>query len=157
MDSRRRSAAPVSHQMRPFCQLRPASCRVRDGEPADLRQAVRGLAQGCLQQAHRPGDRVILLSLGRARPLGQNGLLLRSSKADPRRAGMMRVHGGQPFPVEAADPGRDHLCVAASDQTDGGSLSSPLAIAAGRGHGRARWREHCASGSNARVLCAPPE
>ena len=45
-DLRRRSAASVSHQVRP---LLPAQARLvqgtRDGEPADPRQAVRGLAQ----------------------------------------------------------------------------------------------------------------
>jgi hypothetical protein len=122
--------------VRPFCQLRPAFVQgARDSELADLRLAVRGLAQGCVQQAQQPSDRTILLPLGRARILGQNALLLLGCKADPRRAGMMRVHGGQPLPVEAADPGRDCLGVAASDQTDG---SGPSGFIGNRSRAQAR-------------------
>ena len=39
---------------------------------------------------------------------------------------MVRAHGRQPFPVEAADPGRDGLIVAASDQTRGGGVAGAL-------------------------------
>jgi hypothetical protein len=98
----------------------------RDGEPADPWQAVRGLAQSLLQQAQRPRGSAILLPLGRSRPLGQNALLLLNPVADPRPAAMVRVHGGKPFPVEAADPGRDRLVVAASDQLGGSGVTGPI-------------------------------
>ncbi len=98
----------------------------RDGEPADPGQAVRGPAQGLLQQAQRPGRGAILLALRRSRPLGQDALLLPDAIADPRSAAMVRAHGGKPFPVEAADPGRDRLVVAASDPMGGGGVAGSI-------------------------------
>jgi hypothetical protein len=98
----------------------------RDGEPAHPGQAVRGLAQGLLQQAQRPGGAAILFPLRRSGPLGQDALLLVSPVADPRPAAMMRAHGGQSLPVEAADPGRDGLVVAAPDQVSGGGVAGAV-------------------------------
>jgi hypothetical protein len=85
------------------------------------------VAQGLLQQAQRPGGAAILLTLGRSRPLGQNALLRLSPVADPRPAAMVRMHGGQALAVEAADPGRDGLVVAAPDEMGGGGVAGALA------------------------------
>src|SRR3712207_165608 len=98
----------------------------RAGEPADPGQAVRGPAQRLLQQAQRPGGSAILLALRRSCPLGQNALLLPDAIADPRSAAMVRAHGGQPFAVEAADPGRERLVVAASDPMGGGGVAGSI-------------------------------
>src|SRR5215213_3153870 len=104
---RRRIATPVSHQVRLFCQLRPLACRAArmqrapDRERADLRQPIRSVAQGSLQQAHGPGGRAVLLALGRAGPFGQDALLRLSAIADPWSAPMA------PWPGRtAASPSR---------------------------------------------------
>ena len=59
IDLRRRSAAPVSHQVRPFCQLRPASCRVRamvnrltHGRPSGAWRRLQALAAVVLCRGH---------------------------------------------------------------------------------------------------------
>src|SRR4051795_2074253 len=93
--------------------------RAPDRERADLRQPIRSVAQGFLQQAQRPGGRAVLLALGRAGPFGQDALLRLSAIADPWSAPMARPHGGEPVAVEAADPGGDGLIVPSSDLVGG--------------------------------------
>jgi hypothetical protein len=97
-----------------------------DGEPTDPRQAIRRPAQRLLQQAQRPGGAAVLLPLRRSRPLGQDALLLLSPVADARPAAMMRAHSSQSLTVEAADPGRDRLVVAAPDEMGGGGVAGPI-------------------------------
>src|SRR5215216_7947401 len=93
--------------------------RAPDRERADLGQSIRSLAQGSLQQAQGPRRRAVLVALGHACPFGQNALLLVSPIADPWSAPMARPHGGEPVPVEAADPGGDGLVVPSSDLVGG--------------------------------------
>src|SRR4051795_1076110 len=57
--------------------------RAPDRERADLRQPIRSVAQGFLQQAQGPGGRAVLIALGRAGPFGQDALLRISAIADP--------------------------------------------------------------------------
>src|SRR3982751_5608814 len=67
--------------------------RAPDRERADLRQPIRSVAQGFLQQAQGPGGRAVLIALGRAGPFGQDALLRISAIADPWSAPMARPHG----------------------------------------------------------------
>src|SRR3954469_1776574 len=89
--------------------------RAPDRERADLRQPIRSVAQGSLQQAQRPRRRAVLFALWGSRPFGQNALLRISPIAGPRSAPMPRPHSGEPLAVEAADPGGDGLIVPSSD------------------------------------------
>src|SRR5918998_209432 len=109
-DLRRRSAAPVPHQVRLFCQLRPASCRVR----AMVNRLTRGRPSGAWRSAFcsRLSDQV--------------ALLLMSPIADAWPAAMMRAHGSQPFAVEAADPSGDGLIVVAPDPMGSSGVAGAL-------------------------------
>src|SRR3954451_17657927 len=70
---RLRIATPVSHQVRLFCQLRPASCSVRQiVKVLTLGKPVWSLAQGSLQQAQGPGGRAVRLALWGACPFGSD-------------------------------------------------------------------------------------
>src|SRR5215217_5228663 len=117
--------APARHHpgLAPRAALLPAQAGLVQGAPdrerADLRQSIRSLAQGFLQQAQRPRRRAVLVALGHAGPFGQNALLLVSPIADPWSTPMARPHGGEPVPVEAADPGGDGLVVPSSDLVGG--------------------------------------
>src|SRR3954447_21799626 len=72
----------------PGAALLPAQAARMQGAPdrerADLRQPIRSVAQGFLQQAQGPGGRAVLIALGRAGPFGQDALLRISAIADPR-------------------------------------------------------------------------
>src|SRR5215207_4679470 len=120
-----RLTTPVSHQVRLFCQPSLVQ-RAPDRERADLRQSVRSFAQGFLQQAQRPRRRAVLFALGHAGPFGPNALLLVSPIADPWSTPMARPHGGEPVPVEAADPGGDGLGVPSSDLVGGSRVTGPI-------------------------------
>src|SRR3954467_8330314 len=100
--------------------------RAPDRERADLRQPIRSVAQGFLQQAQGPGGRAVLLALGRAGPFGQDALLRLSAIADPWSAPMARPHGGEPVAVEAAHPGGDGLIVPSSDLVGGRRIARAI-------------------------------
>src|SRR5215207_4056684 len=126
IDEADRAMLAVAHPhpgLAPGAALLPAQAgRVQgapDRERADLGQSIRSLAQGSLQQAQGPRRRAVLVALGHACPFGQNALLLVSPIADPWSAPMARPHGGEPVPVEAADPGGDGLVVPSSDLVGG--------------------------------------
>src|SRR3954471_17731222 len=114
----------------PGAALLPAQAARMQGAPdrerADPGQSVRSLAQGFLQQAQRPRRRAVLLALGRAGPFGQNALLRVSPIADPRTTSVAGPHRGEPFAVEAADPGRDGLGVPSSDLVSGGRVARAI-------------------------------
>src|SRR3954452_14894138 len=97
-----------------------------DRERADLRQPIRSVAQGFLQQAQGPGGRAVLIALGRAGPFGQDALLRSSPIADPWSAPMAGPHGGEPVAVEAAHPGGDHLIVPSSDLVGGRRIACAI-------------------------------
>src|SRR3954465_8728128 len=97
-----------------------------DRERADLRQPIRSVAQGFLQQAQGPRRRAVLLALGRAGPFGQDALLRVSPIADPWSAPRGGPHGREPVAVEAADPGRDGLGVPSSDLVSGGRVTGAI-------------------------------
>src|ERR671911_1487499 len=61
---RLRSATPVSHQVRLFCQLKPASCRVRQ----IVNVLTRGSPSGAWRRAFcsRPNDQVAVPSASRS-------------------------------------------------------------------------------------------
>src|SRR5215207_8045878 len=100
--------------------------RAPDRERADLGQSIRSLAQGSLQQAQGPRRRAVLVALGHACPFGQNALLLVSPIADLWSTPMARPHGGEPVPVEAADPGGDGLVVPSSDLVGGSRVTGAI-------------------------------
>src|SRR4051794_22971280 len=100
--------------------------RAPDRIGADLRQPIRSVAQGSLQQAQGPGGRAVRLALGRSCPFRQNALLRVSAIADPRSAPVARSHGSQPVAVEAADPGGNGLGVPSSDLGGRRREASPI-------------------------------
>src|SRR4051794_38357260 len=114
----------------PGAALLPAQTGRVQGAPdrkrADLRQPIRSVAQGSLQQAQRPRRRAVLLALRGSRPFGQDALLRVSPIAGPWSAPMARPHGGEPLAVEAADPGGDGLIVPSSDLVSGCRVAGPL-------------------------------
>src|SRR4029453_5392197 len=117
--------APAHHPagFAPGAALLPAQTGLVQGAPdrigADLRQPIRRLAQGFLQQAQGPRRRAVLFALRGSRPFRQDALLRVSPIADPWSAPMARPHGGEPLAVEAADPGGDGLVVPSSDLVGG--------------------------------------
>src|SRR4051794_31043999 len=123
--------------------------RAPDRERADLRQPIRSVAQGFLQQAQRPGGRAVLLALGRAGPFGQDALLRLSAIADPWSAPMARPHGGEPVAVEAAHPDGDGLIVPSSDLVGGRRIACAISNGQERSGalGSARARSTCAAGA----------
>jgi hypothetical protein len=114
----------------PGAAFLPAQPRLVQSAPdrigTDLRQPIRSLAQGSLQQAQGPSGRAVLFALRGSRPFRQNALLRVRAIADPRSAPMPRPHSGEPVPVEAADPGGDGLVVPSSDLVGGRRVGCAL-------------------------------
>src|SRR4029453_4284180 len=100
--------------------------RAPDRKGADLRQPIRSVAQGFLQQAQRPRRRAVLFALRGSRPFRQDALLRVSPIAGPWSAPMARPHSGEPVAVEAADPGGDGLIVPSSDLVGGSRVAGYL-------------------------------
>jgi hypothetical protein len=97
-----------------------------DRKGADPGQSIVRLPQGFLQQAQGPGGCAVLLALGRSCPLRQNALLFIRPIAEARPAAGVRPHGGQPFTIEATDPGGDGLGVPSSDLVRRGRVARAI-------------------------------
>src|SRR4029450_12420048 len=114
----------------PGAALLPAQAGLVQGAPdrigADLRQPIRRVAQGFLQQAQGPRRRAVLFALRGSRPFRQDALLRVSPIADPWSAPMARPAGGESLVVEAADPGGDGLVVPSSDPVGCGRVARSI-------------------------------
>src|SRR3954452_511266 len=121
------AAAPDHAGVAPRAGLLPAQPggteRAPDRVGADGRQTIPGPAQGGPQRAQRPRRGAVTVAVRDPRGLGQDAPLLIVGVADRGPAAVARQRRARPVPIEAGDPSRDGVTVAASDLSGRGHVA----------------------------------